>query len=69
MDNIEVSSIIIMITLVNVLVNFQFFYKGETGLVYKAYLTSSEGTEIVAVKMSKSKLAYITIIIIIVYSE
>ena len=56
MDNRGVINI--MITLVNVLVNFQFFYKGETGLVYKAYLTSSEGTEIVAVKMSKSKLAY-----------
>ena len=56
MDNRGVINI--LITLVNLLVNFKFFYKGETGLVYKAYLTSSEGTEIVAVKMSKSKLAY-----------
>ena len=40
-----------------VLFYIKLFYKGETGLVYKAYLNGAEGTEIVAVKMSKSKLA------------
>ena len=31
--------------------------KGEMGLVYKAYLTTREGTEIVAIKVNKGELA------------
>ena len=55
------SFIVIIITttiiIFYVLFYIKLFYKGETGLVYKAYLNTAEGTEIVAVKMSKSKLA------------
>ena len=42
-------------------------HKGEMGLVYKAYLKTREGSQIVAVKMTKSKVVQVNVCWVILY--